>query len=201
MIMMWKTEHNNLWENRITILSIIQFCVKPLKKGMLDFCTKQHMYTYMQTQKEHKRAINTMLKWVDCSVLEYHRFIELDVEKICQVKESVSLSNKIAAYCTFCSILPQYPTASHCLEFSRKQIKFHKINIFLMHLRTRKLSFCIDFMCHKCLELLLSPTNHEKGRHVNQVHLDCTRYYGKTCANSCKTPFDQQSSIPEIRKC
>lgn len=42
-----------------------------------------------------------------------------------------------------------------------------------MHLRTRRLSFCIDFMCHKCLELLLSPTNHEKGRHVKQVQLDC----------------------------
>jgi len=28
-------------------------------------------------------------------------------------------------------------------------------------------------MCHKCSELLLSPTNHEKGQHVKQVQLDC----------------------------
>lgn len=80
---------------------------------MLDFYTKQHMYTYMQTQRQCRRAINTMLKWIDCSVFEYHRFIEARGGKDL-LGQGISFSVK--RDCCLLHVLQHSATIPHCIS-------------------------------------------------------------------------------------
>lgn len=61
-----------------------------------------------------------------------------------------------------------------------------------MRFRNKSLSFCIDFMYHKCLELLLPPSHEEQ---IKQAQVDCKVNEGQDITarhgqKSCERIFD-----------